>query len=125
MLNTAKVMSFLAVSDAEKAKLFYRDTLGLTMPGHDPWALVFDCNGTMLRISPVPTATYAPYTVFGWEVADIRTEVRELVGKGIVFERFEGLPADEDGICTFPGGDMVAWFKDPDGNLLSLAQFPK
>jgi catechol 2,3-dioxygenase-like lactoylglutathione lyase family enzyme len=122
MLSAARVMSFLATSDAERATHFYRDVLGLTMLEHDPFALIFRVGETMLRISPVPAPVIAPYTVFGWEVDDIRGEAAALVAKGITFERFEGVPVDHEGICSFPNGDKVAWFKDPDGNLLSLAQ---
>jgi hypothetical protein len=75
-----------------------------------------------LRLSKVETIVPAPYTVLGWQVADIRAEHGLLTARGVTFERYAGLLQDSSGICTFPGGAQVAWFKDPDGNVLSLTQ---
>lgn len=122
MLSSAKATSFLVVSDAEKARHFYRDLLGLPLVADEPHELIFDSNGLLLHVMPVPEPAIAPHTVFGWQVTDIRAEVDELVAKGITFERYDFMEQDERAICTFPDGDQFAWFKDPDGNTLSLAQ---
>jgi catechol 2,3-dioxygenase-like lactoylglutathione lyase family enzyme len=123
MLAGAKTMAFVATTDAERAKSFYADILGLRFVADEPFALVFDSFGTLLRISKVPAFAPAPFTVLGWQVADLRAAVSALAGRGVRFERFEGFPQDDLGVCTFPDGARVAWFKDPDGNTLSLTQF--
>jgi catechol 2,3-dioxygenase-like lactoylglutathione lyase family enzyme len=123
MLNSAKIMAFVGTTNAERAKVFYEGSLGLSLVGEGPSALVFDSQGIMLRISEVQSLSPAPYTVLGWEVSDIRASIEALALRGVAFERIEGFPQDELGIFTFPDGTRVAWFKDPDGNLLSLTQF--
>ncbi len=125
MLTTANLRAFVATSDAAKAREFYEKTLGLTFVSDEPYALVFDANGTMLRIQKVKDVAPIPYTALGWQVDDISATITDLTKNGVVFERFPGIPFDELGICTFPNGDKVAWFKDPDGNLLSLDQMNK
>jgi catechol 2,3-dioxygenase-like lactoylglutathione lyase family enzyme len=117
-----RMVAFLLTKSPEDATAFYRDTLGFTFVRDDGFALVFDLHGTMLRVGKVKEFTPAQHTVLGWEVDDIGQGVSELAAKGVVFERYPGMPLDEQGICTFPGGDKVAWFKDPDGNVLSLSQ---
>lgn len=124
MLGSQKIMAFVATREPDRAKAFYRDVLGLRLVQEElPFALIFDANGTMLRVSIVREIHLAPYTVLGWEVADIAAKATELAWAGVKFERFPGMPQDEVGIWTAPGGARVAWFKDPDGNLLSLTQF--
>jgi len=116
------VVTFLITKHPELALAFYRDTLGLSFQRDDGFALVFDLNGVMLRISRVTEFTPAPYTVLGWESRDIQADVAQLGAKGVVFERYPNMGQDDMGIATFPGGAKVAWFKDPDGNVLSLSQ---
>jgi catechol 2,3-dioxygenase-like lactoylglutathione lyase family enzyme len=123
MLESSKIAAFVATADAEKAKKFYGDTLGITFVSDDPYALVFDANGTTLRIQKVSEVSPKPYTTLGWHVSDIEKSVSELTEKGVTFEHYEGFGQDENGIMTFPNGAKVAWFKDPDGNLLSLDQY--
>ena len=89
----------------------------------EPFALVFDAHGVMLRVTKVDAVTPAPYTVLGWRVPDIGAAVMELGGSGVVFERYQGMPQDELGIWTSPSGAKIAWFRDPDGNVLSLTEF--
>jgi catechol 2,3-dioxygenase-like lactoylglutathione lyase family enzyme len=117
-----QVVTFLLTQNPDAAIKFFRDTLGLTYIHDDGFALVFDMNGIKLRISKVPRFTPAQHTVLGWETSDIHLELAELVKKGVTFERYPNLGQDEQGICTFPGGSKVAWFKDPDGNVLSISQ---
>jgi catechol 2,3-dioxygenase-like lactoylglutathione lyase family enzyme len=123
LLGSAKLVAFAATRDQARAKAFYRDTLGLKFVSEDGFAVVFDANGVMLRVSMVREIAAAQYTVLGWEVIDIVAKVKELVAAGVTFERYSFLPdQDEQGIWTAPGGTRVAWFKDPDGNILSLSQ---
>jgi len=123
MLGSSPIMAFAATTDSGRAKAFYEDVLGLKFVVDDSYALVFDANGTMLRISKVADFKPAPYTVLGWKVTDMVESINELTAKGVAFERFPGFPQDDLGALTFPDGTKVAWFKDPDGNMLSLAQF--
>jgi catechol 2,3-dioxygenase-like lactoylglutathione lyase family enzyme len=124
VLGRCDVIAFVGVQDAARARAFYETTLGLSLVADEPSALVFDANGTVLRVSKVAKVTPAPYTVLGWKVADIRRTIEELAGRGVVFERFGFFPQDALGVWTAPDGTRVAWFKDPDGNVLSLTQFP-
>jgi catechol 2,3-dioxygenase-like lactoylglutathione lyase family enzyme len=123
-LGSAAVIAFVGVTDAARAKAFYADILGLRFVNEEPsHALVFDANGTMLRVSIVPQVAPARYTVLGWRVTDIAATIEALAGKGVRFERFPSFGQDERGIWTAPDGTRVAWFKDPDGNVLSVTQF--
>jgi catechol 2,3-dioxygenase-like lactoylglutathione lyase family enzyme len=88
----------------------------------EPFALVFDANGVMLRVQKVAALAPASHTVLGWNVPDVRAAVEALAAKGVVFERFDGMPQDAFAIWTSAGGSSIVWFKDPDGNLLSLTQ---
>ncbi len=124
MLGTRPLVAFVATTDASRARDFYTDTLGLRLVSGDRFALVFDAAGTMLRVTTVRQLQPAPYTVLGWDVADIRGSVRELTERGVTFRRYDGLDQDADGVWTAPGGAKVAWFEDPDGNTLSLTEFP-
>ena len=124
MLAQSDLVAFVATADAAKARAFYQDTLRLKLIEDSPFAVVFDANGTMLRVTKVQNVVAVPYTILGWQVTDIAAEVRELAARGIRFEKFPGMDQDEDGIWVSPGGARVAWFKDPDGNTLSLTQAP-
>ncbi len=123
MLGSSPNMAFAATTDSARAKAFYQDILGLNFVVDDSFALVFDANGTMLRISRVQEVKPAPYTILGWKVTDMVASINKLTAKGVSFERFPGFPQDDMGVLTFPDGTKVAWFKDPDGNMLSLTQF--
>lgn len=122
MLGTAAVVPFVATTKPDQARAFYERTLGLRLVADDPFALVFDANGVTLRVAKVQSFAPAAHTVLGWQVDDIAASAAALAGKGVVFERFPGLPQDATGVWTAPGGARVAWFKDPDGNVLSLTQ---
>jgi len=126
MLADYKVMAFVGTSDPERAKIFYRDVLGLKFIEDAWWAIVFEAGGTRIHIEkPREKFTPVPFTALGWNVPDIKAEVARLSKNGVAFERIKELPQDDAGIWTTPDGvGKVAWFKDPDGNTLSLTQFP-
>jgi catechol 2,3-dioxygenase-like lactoylglutathione lyase family enzyme len=123
-LGQQPLIAFVATRDAERAKKFYRDTLGLTLVSDEtPFALVFDAHGTMLRVTPVKELARAEYSVLGWQVPDIYAAVKALQKAGVHFERYEGVPQDELGVWTAPdSAARVAWFRDPDGNTLGISQ---
>ena len=123
MLGKSKVVAFVATSKPDDAKRFYEQTLGLRLVTDDAFAIVFDANGVMLRVQKVKEHIPPSYTSLGWDVADIDASVKELLSKGVRCERYEWLKQDESGVWTSPSGGKIAWFKDPDGNILSLTQF--
>jgi len=120
MLATEKIKAFVPTLNPANAKQFYSDVLGLTLLSEDNYALQYDANGTFLRVTTVQAFQPHPFTVLGWSVKDIAATITELTAKGVVFERYSFVEQDDSGIWTAPGGTKVAWFKDPDGNLLSL-----
>jgi catechol 2,3-dioxygenase-like lactoylglutathione lyase family enzyme len=123
MLGSIDIVAFVSTQDFEKARAFYVGVLGLRFVKDDGFALVLDANGIMVRVAKVPPPfTPAPFTILGWRVADIEKVAEELQQKGVQFERFGFFEQDKLGIWTAPGGDKVAWFKDPDGNILSVSQ---
>ena len=122
MLTTSPIMAFVATRDAERARAFYEGKLGLRFVSDEPYAIVFDANGTMLRVQKVRELTPHPFTALGWMVKDIGSVVRALAKRGVAFMRIELFEQDDDGVWTAPGGAKVAWFKDPDGNTLSLTE---
>ena len=125
MLQGSPIIAFVASTDSDTAKAFYGDTLGLELSAEEPpHALVFQAGETMLRVSLVQEMQPAPYAVLGWSVAEIDDAVDRLARSGVSFERYPHLPQDERGIWTASDETKVAWFRDPDGNILSLTQFP-
>jgi catechol 2,3-dioxygenase-like lactoylglutathione lyase family enzyme len=124
-LNQHEIIAFVNIQEPERAESFYRDMLGLRLVSNElPFALVFDAHGTMLRLAVNPGAAPIAGTVLGWKTSDIHATLNDLRSRGVQFERWEGMPQDELGIWNSPGGARVAWFKDPDGNLLSISQLP-
>lgn len=124
MLSAGQVISFVATAAPAQAAAFYRDVLGFTLVEDTPFALVFDLGrGRMLRVQKVQALTPAPHTLLGWDVADIAAEAAALAARGVAFNRYPYFEQDAAGIWTTPAGDQVAWFNDPDGNVLSLTQF--
>ena len=115
------VVTFLMTQNPEAAIAFYRDKLGLKFLRDDSFALVFDMNGVMLRVAKTKSFVPAPGTVLGWAATDIGAAMNKLERQGVAFERYPNMGQDERGVCTFPNDDKVAWFKDPDGNVLSLS----
>lgn len=124
MLGDQKLVAFAPVRNADRSRAFYRDTLGLRMLYEDGFALVFDVAGIMLRVTLVGEFTPQRFTVLGWQVDDASEFARKLAAAGVTPERFPGLEQDELGVWSAPGGAKIAWFKDPDGNILSISQHP-
>jgi catechol 2,3-dioxygenase-like lactoylglutathione lyase family enzyme len=125
MLGSMDIIAFVPTRSPKKARPFYEKTLGLRFVSDDKFALVFDANAVMLRVvdvSGVPAFKPAPFTILGWSVSDIATTVKSLRKKGVEFERYEGMQQDRLGVWSSPSGAKVAWFKDPDGNVLSLTE---
>ena len=119
-----RVVTFLSTRDSEKAIAFYRDTLGFRFVRDDGFALVFDLGNATLRINKLQQHAPAQGTELGWEIADIEAAIDDFKARGVSFSKFPNVTQDERGIAAFPNGSRVAWFTDPDGNLLSLSQVP-
>jgi catechol 2,3-dioxygenase-like lactoylglutathione lyase family enzyme len=123
MLENAALVAFVPISDVSVAREFYATTLGLTVLEESPFALVVDANGTKIRLTPVPGFRPQPFTVAGWDVASIDATISQLTDRGVTFRRFDGMDQKANGVWQAPSGDLVAWFGDPDDNLLSLTEF--
>ena len=123
MLGDKKIIALVPVTDAARAKEFYIEKLGLKFVTEDPFAVVFDANGIMLRLTRVKEFAPQPFSILSWEVPDIEAEVRQLSTAGVAFERYGFFKQDELGIWTAPDGTKVAWFLDPDGNNLGIVQY--
>jgi catechol 2,3-dioxygenase-like lactoylglutathione lyase family enzyme len=125
MLGSADLIAFVPTRDRAKARKFYEKILGLEFISEDPFALVFNAHGTIMRIADVSGVKGfepAPFTIVGWVVTNVGDTAGDLVKKGIRFERFPGMEQDGQGVWDSPSGARVAWFKDPDGNILSITQ---
>lgn len=122
MLATGKMMGFVLTKDYEAARKFYEGRLGFTFVSLDQFALVMQAGESRIRIVKVPDMTPLRSTVLGWEVQGIEAVVDWLRARGVAFEKYPFVQDQERGIWTAPGGDKVAWFKDPDGNVLSMSQ---
>ncbi|MBX3390361.1 MAG: VOC family protein [Phycisphaeraceae bacterium] len=123
-LSDAGMMGFVATSDAPRSRAFYEGKLGMRVLEDDPMAIMLRHDSGILRIQKANSFQPQRFTVLGWRVHDLRTTVHRLKNAGVAIERYPGMSfQDDDGIATFSSGAMVAWFKDPDGNILSVAQF--
>ena len=114
---------FVPTTDVDRALAFYGSVLDLPVEETRSSVCVFRADDTMLRVTKVDDLRPQPFTVLGWDVADIGTTMRELLDRGVAFARYDGMGQDDDGVWTAPTGDRIAWFHDPDGNTLSLTQF--
>lgn len=122
MLSAAKMVGFLITTDYDKARAFFEGTLGCEFVSQDQFALVVKLGGHQIRISKTTEFTPLRNTVLGWEVSNIESVVDDLSKRGVVFEKYPFVQDQARGIWTAPGGARVAWFKDPDGNVLSVSQ---
>ncbi|HTV81294.1 MAG TPA: VOC family protein [Acidobacteriaceae bacterium] len=125
MLRSEQLVAFVPIREADRSRSFYRDTLGLRLLSEDRFALVFEINGVPLRATLVGEFQPQRFTVLGWQVSDAAAAARRLSAAGVHFERYSGMEQDELGLWSAPGGARVAWFRDPDGNVLSITQMPE
>jgi catechol 2,3-dioxygenase-like lactoylglutathione lyase family enzyme len=124
VLSAAPLVAFAATTDLPRSHAFYAGVLGLTHLETTPFANVYDAAGTTLRVTLVDRVHPASYTLLGWTVDDIAAAIEALVARGVAFERYDGVHQDPAGVWTAPSGARIAWFRDPDGNVLSLTQTP-
>jgi catechol 2,3-dioxygenase-like lactoylglutathione lyase family enzyme len=124
VLTHSKLQSIIWTSRIAEAETFYRDVLGLTLRKKSDGALVFDVGGSDLRVAPIASTAPGEHTVMGFAVGDVDAAIAALSARGVVFERFAGFPHAENGTVISPDGAKVAWFRDPDGNILSVVEFP-
>ena len=124
MLANSKLQSIIWTCRMAEAETFYRDVLGLRLRTKSDGALVFNVGGADLRVSPVPTTVPSEHTVLGFAVDDLNHVLTVLEEREVSLERFDRFPHEENGALTTPDGARVAWFRDPDGNLLSVVEYP-
>lgn len=124
MLTTAPLVAFIGTIDLSRAKEFYLEILGLELIREEPFALAFECNGTALRVVEVENVVEAPHTVLGWQVHDIHEAVTDLVTSGVEMIQYDHLQQDGSGVWVSPSEALLGWFRDPDGNVLSVTQAP-
>ena len=122
MLASARMVGFVATKDYDQARAFYEGKLGFDFVSLDQFALVVSVGGHKIRIAKIPNFTPLQGTILGWEVSDIDAAATWLRDRGVPTEKFPFVQDRELGIWTAPNGDKVAWFKDPDGNILSVSQ---
>lgn len=123
MLTTFPMNVFVRITDPTRARRFYEQVLGFAFESDNEYVMVFRSGPTQVIAQKMEKFAPIGATVLGWEVKGIREVVVALHGRGVVFERFAGMEQDADGIWTSPDG-RVAWFKDPDGNVLSVSEHP-
>jgi predicted enzyme related to lactoylglutathione lyase len=117
-------VAFVPSSHLGRSHAFYSGVLGLKRTEASAQANEYDAHGTPLRVTLVQGADPSAYTVLGWRVADIGVSMAELTGAGVQFKRYDGMTQDDAGVWTAPGGSRIAWFEDPDANIISLQQPP-
>lgn len=122
MLTTGKMVGFVLTKNYEQARAFYEGKLGFDFVRHDQFALVVRAGENMIRIVRMPDFVPLRSTVLGWEVGDVEAAVGWLSGRGVETEKYPWVQDKERGIWATPDGNKVAWFKDPDGNVLSVSQ---
>jgi catechol 2,3-dioxygenase-like lactoylglutathione lyase family enzyme len=125
--TSSTLIAFIPTTNPEKSLHFYTQMLELELISQDPFAIVLNSNGIMIRITTIPESTNFkphPFTILGWNVPSAHQTTRDLAAKGIIFERYPNLPQDPDGIWLSPSAAKIAWFKDPDGNVLSITELP-
>lgn len=126
MLGDAELIAFVPTCDPARARAFYEGVLGLRFVSEDAFALVLNANGVTIRVANVagvPDFRPAPFTILGWHVPNAASAAAALRERGVELERFAGMDQDADGVWTSPSGARIAWFKDPDGNTLSITEY--
>ncbi len=123
MLASSKLQTIIWTSRIVDAEHFYGDVLELPFVGKSNGALIYDVGGSQLRVSPVPSTNPSAHTVLGFSVANLNAVTAVLSTRGVKWERFPGIPHDEAGVLLTQDGARVVWFRDPDGNLLSIVQY--
>jgi predicted enzyme related to lactoylglutathione lyase len=126
MLSSEAIVAFVPTTKPDEARRFYENTLGLEFVQRDAYGLDFNANGVALRVANVSSEkdfTPASFTILGWAVDSIDDAARELTERGVVFEQYSGLEQDQLGIWESPSGARIAWFKDPEGNVLSITEY--
>ena len=121
-LAGAAPVAFVPSTDLDRSKAFFTEVLGLALVEQSPFACVLAANGTTVRVTQVGPYVAASHTVLGWEVRDVAATAAALARRGVTLVQFDGMEQDDLGVWTAPGGDRVAWFRDPDGNVLSITQ---
>lgn len=124
MLGDATLVAFVATADLRRSHAFYSGVLGLRLLESSSFANVYEVNGTTLRVTLVEKPARAPYTVLGWRVPDINASIKALAARGVGFKRYEGMGQSVAGVWVAPSGSRIAWFEDPDANVLSLEEPP-
>jgi predicted enzyme related to lactoylglutathione lyase len=124
-LISAEMINFIATKDGARCREFYEGRLGFTVKSEDAIAMILEMKGRLMRVQKLREFTPQQFTVLGWNVRDIEATVTDLAKAGVKCEIFPGFGQDERGIMSFPDTTRVAWFKDPDGNILSVAQMPR
>jgi len=122
MFEAATMIGFILTRDYKKAREFYEGVLGCTFVSHDQFALVVKAGKNSIRIVQMAAFTPLQSTVLGWEVQGIEAVMDRLRERGVAFEKYPFVQDKERGIWTTPNGDKVAWFKDPDGNVLGVSE---
>ena len=125
MLSHSRLQTIILTSRIAEAERFYTDTLGLQLRRRSNGNLIFDVGGSDLTLGRVPSTQPSEHTVAGFAVEDLQATKIELTKRGVTWERFEHLPHDEHGVVLTPDGDRVVWFRDPDGNIISIVQFAR
>ena len=125
MLGSARLQTIIWTARKAEAARFYGEVLGLRLVGESHGALVYDVGGGELRVSPVPSTAPSPHTVVGFAVPDADAVMESLAARGVEPERFPGFPHEANGVWQAPDGARVGWFRDPDGNLLSVVRYAR
>ena len=121
--DSATPVAFIYVGERDRAIAFYCDTLGLSLRSSDPFGDFLQSGPALVRMTVMADLKAGPHPVLGWDVADIQAAAEALRDRGFAFTIYEGMGQDSLGIWTAPDGKAkVAWFADPDGNVLSLSQ---
>ncbi len=117
-----RLVAFVPSTNLDLAREFYRDILELPLVSSDDYAVVLSSGSTHVRVTAVPNFAPHPFTVLGWVVTDIGDTIASLAERGVEFLRFDGMEQDDSGVWVAPGGAQIAWFCDPDDNILSITQ---